>query len=311
MGSVIAISLAFGCLIIGISSGNSFQGFITAIIVGGGAWFAFAYNPSEVVKTINFSTDIPKPTEKCLVDRISDAVNIEIMTAADSGNVDAMILVGYSYLSGINGLSQDIQKAGSYLLKAAEQNKHFFASFVVAGLYREGLVFQKDVHKAYYWGLEAKRALHSADNAKVLQQMLLALGSLNNKIVGKIISGAVTAQHSFPSVDGEVAVSHEKMADELLQRSFSTMRGVIGQSDDRPIIIGRGPLPVAYAEYVQETASKYTQTNWPVGDVLGYLRNMNPGDILLIPGWSGTRRSEEKDEAYDLTDEGWVAHRGC
>lgn len=309
MGNVVAVGLALACLYIGISSGNLFQGLLTALCIGGMAWLAFVYNPNKDTKlSILERPSASTASEKSIANNLGHSITEDILAAAEIGNLNALVLVGCAYLSGSNGLLQDVQKAGSYLLKAAERN-HYFASFVMAGLYREGLGVQRDVHKAYSWGLQSKRAIRSEDDDRVFREILLTLSSKGNETVLKVINGAYSAQKSFPRRDGEVAISHEKMAKKLLRNNYSTMRGVIGQCDTRPFIFGRGPFPVPYVEYVQVDVDNLQQTSWPRGDVLGYLKNMKPGDILIIPGWAGTRRCQEEDESYDLSDDGWIPHR--
>lgn len=309
MGNVAAVGLALGCLFIGVSSGNSLQGLFTALCVGGMAWFAFVYDPNKGTKlSISQKAVAPTASEKPTASNLNDSITEDILAAADAGNLNALILVGCAYLSGSNGLLQDVQKAGSYLLKAAERG-HYFASFVMAGLYREGIGVSRDVHRAYSWGLESKKAIRSEGGDRVFREILLALSSKGNGTVSQVINGAYSAQNSFPRRDGEVTISHEKIAKKLLRNNYSTMRGVIGQSDTRPFIFGRGPIPVPYVEYVQVNVDNLQQTSWPRGDILGHLKNMEPGDILIIPGWIGTRRCQEEDESYDLSDNGWIPHR--
>jgi TPR repeat protein len=74
---------------------------------------------------------------------------------AEAGDVKAQALVGTAYLAGANGLPQDTVKAGKYLLMAAMQDDAH-SSFVVAGLYIEGVGFEKDRDKARLWANKAK-----------------------------------------------------------------------------------------------------------------------------------------------------------
>lgn len=93
--------------------------------------------------------------------------------AADAGDTNAQFLVGSAYLAGSNGLPQNLQKAGTYLLKAAEQN-HAFASFLVAGLYAEGSGLPQDLTKARLWAVKAKQLGYSDAD-----QMLLAIDAMH------------------------------------------------------------------------------------------------------------------------------------
>ncbi|MEX8503793.1 MAG: tetratricopeptide repeat protein [Leptothrix ochracea] len=77
------------------------------------------------------------------------------MQAANSGDAEAQALVGTAYLSGANGLPQDLTKAGKYLLMAAAQG-NAYSSFVVAGLYIEGMGLPQDRDKARAWAFKAK-----------------------------------------------------------------------------------------------------------------------------------------------------------
>ena len=77
------------------------------------------------------------------------------IAAADAGDVELQVLVGTAYLSGANGLPQDPRKAGAYLLKAAGSG-HPFASFVVAGLYADGIGLPQDLDSARLWAVKAK-----------------------------------------------------------------------------------------------------------------------------------------------------------
>lgn len=99
-------------------------------------------------------------------------ISEKAFAAADAGDTDAQFLVGSAYLAGSNGLPQNLQKAGTYLLKAAEQN-HAFASFVVAGLYAEGNGLPKDLTKARLWAVKAKQLGYSDAD-----QMLLAIDAM-------------------------------------------------------------------------------------------------------------------------------------
>lgn len=77
------------------------------------------------------------------------------LQAADAGDVRVQALVGTAYLAGANGLPQDLSKAGKYLLMAAEQGDAH-SSFVVAGLYLEGMGLSEDRDKARIWAFKAK-----------------------------------------------------------------------------------------------------------------------------------------------------------
>lgn len=102
------------------------------------------------------------------------AITEKAFAAADAGDTNAQFLVGSAYLAGSNGLPQNLQKAGTYLLKAAEQN-HAFASFVVAGFYAEGSGLPKDIAKARLWAVKAKQLGYSDAD-----QMLLAIDAMRS-----------------------------------------------------------------------------------------------------------------------------------
>lgn len=98
-----------------------------------------------------------------------ELITEKALAAADDGDVDLQVLVGLGYLSGANGLPQNIHKATHYLLKAAESG-HGFAAFVVSGLYAEGHGVIQNFDSAKKWALKAK-ALGIAD----ADQMLAAI----------------------------------------------------------------------------------------------------------------------------------------
>ncbi|RXZ43750.1 tetratricopeptide repeat protein [Crenobacter cavernae] len=111
----------------------------------------------------------PLKQDSLLPESPNFAITEKALSAAEAGDVEAQLLVGSAYLAGSNGLPQDLQKAGQYLIKAAEQN-HAFASFIVAGLYLEGMGLPQDIDKARMWAFKAKALGHpDAD------QMLLAI----------------------------------------------------------------------------------------------------------------------------------------
>lgn len=93
------------------------------------------------------------------------------IAGADAGDVDLQVLVGSAYLAGANGLPQNTVKAGVYLLRAAESG-HPFASFMVAGLYADGLGLPQDFDRARLWAVKAK-SLGAPD----ADEMLVAIDS--------------------------------------------------------------------------------------------------------------------------------------
>ena len=107
-----------------------------------------------------------------------DSVSVitdKALLAADEGDVKAQALVGTAYLAGSNGLPQDLYKASKYLLKAAEQD-HAHASFVVAGLYIEGIGLPYNSDMARLWAVKAKSLGYPEAD-----QMLLAIDAAKSK----------------------------------------------------------------------------------------------------------------------------------
>lgn len=111
----------------------------------------------------------PLKQESLFGSKEDGVITEKAIAAADAGDVDLQVLIGTAYLSGANGLPQDPRKAGVYLLKAARSG-HPFASFVVAGLYADGLGFPQDFDSARLWAVKAKSL--GAPNA---DQMLAAI----------------------------------------------------------------------------------------------------------------------------------------
>lgn len=74
---------------------------------------------------------------------------------AENGDSRVQFLVGSGYLYGANGLTNNLEKAHHYLRKAAGQD-HPFASFVLAGLYAEGIGVKQDLEEARIWALKAQ-----------------------------------------------------------------------------------------------------------------------------------------------------------
>ena len=100
--------------------------------------------------------------------------------------------------------------------------------------------------------------------------------------------------------------SHEEMASIVKKQTYSTTSGCIGETDTRPVVWGKFIVPVAYAHYDVPVADTTLQTNWPAGDIVGYLRNTIEGDALIFPAWKGYTRCKYEDVIYVLTKDGWV-----
>jgi len=94
------------------------------------------------------------------------------ISEAENGDNRVQFLVGSGYLSGSNGLPQDLQKAHYYIRKSAAQD-HALASFVLAGLYAEGTGVNQNLDEANIWALKAQ-ALGYPDAG----DMLLAIGAM-------------------------------------------------------------------------------------------------------------------------------------
>ena len=93
-------------------------------------------------------------------------ISDKALAGADAGDIDLQVLVGTAYLSGANGLPQNPIKAAMYLVKAAEHG-HPFASFVVAGLFADGLGVIQNFDTARSWAIKAKD-LGAPDAAEML-----------------------------------------------------------------------------------------------------------------------------------------------
>lgn len=111
-----------------------------------------------------------------LLDGKEDSVITEkAIAAAEAGDLVPQVIVGLAYLSGANGLPQDPRKAGDYLLKAA-MSGHPHASFVVAGLYAEGIGLPQDFDNARLWAVKA-RSLGAPD----VDQMLASIDAMRSR----------------------------------------------------------------------------------------------------------------------------------
>ncbi len=127
---------------------------------------------SEIVrrqKSFDLEQVEPLKQESLFAGNNDGVITEKALAAADAGDVDLQVLVGAAYLSGANGLPQDPRRAAQYLLKAAEQG-HPFASFVIAGLYADGVGVVQDFDNARLWAVKARDlGAHDAE------QMLAAI----------------------------------------------------------------------------------------------------------------------------------------
>lgn len=97
----------------------------------------------------------PLKRDSLFSDKLDVAITEKAFTEADAGNIEMQVLVGSAYLSGSNGLPQDLHKARHYLSKAGDQG-HGFACFVVAGLFLEGMGVTASIEQARTWAAKAK-----------------------------------------------------------------------------------------------------------------------------------------------------------
>lgn len=124
---------------------------------------------SEIVrrqKTFELKQMEPLKQESLIAGENDSVITEKAFAAADGGDVEVQVLVGAAYLAGANGLPQDPCRAAHYLLKAAEQG-HPFASFVVAGLYADGIGVAQNFDSAKLWAVKAK-SLGAPDTDQML-----------------------------------------------------------------------------------------------------------------------------------------------
>jgi len=120
-------------------------------------------------KAIEARQGAPLKRESLFSDKADVVVTEKAFAEADAGNVDMQVLVGSAYLSGSNGLPQDLHNSLHYLSKAGAQG-HGFASFVVAGLYLEGMGVTSSIDQARTWAARSK-----SQGYKDADQMLAAI----------------------------------------------------------------------------------------------------------------------------------------
>ena len=111
----------------------------------------------------------PLKQESLFAGGADNIITEKAITGADDGDTELQVLVGVAYLSGANGLPQDPRKAASYLLKAAQQS-HPLASFLISGLYADGIGVPQNFDNARIWAVKAK-----ALGAPEADQMLAAI----------------------------------------------------------------------------------------------------------------------------------------
>lgn len=81
---------------------------------------------------------------------------------------------------------------------------------------------------------------------------------------------------------------------------------VVLEKQIRPVVWGKFIVPVAYAHYDVPVADTTLQTNWPAGDIVGYLRNTIEGDGSQFSCWKGYTRCKYEDVISCSTKDGWV-----
>lgn len=94
-------------------------------------------------------------------------VTDKALQAAEAGDAKVQALVGTAYLAGANGLPQDLTKAGKYLLMAAKQGDAH-SSFIVAGLFLEGMGLPQDRDQARAWAFKAKSLGYPEADAMIM-----------------------------------------------------------------------------------------------------------------------------------------------
>lgn len=302
MGKAIGVVLATGCFILGAYFHELTLGIIFGTFLGGIAWLL-----SLQEAQFSQQAEPSRPHQSPVTELVSDLITGEKIESADAGDMDSMILVGCVYLAGSNEISQDLEKGSSYLLKAARKG-HIFAEYLMAGLYWGGIGIERDVHKAYAWGLAKKHSMRSASDEALLDKLLTSLMAKNEALTRQIIDFSVRAQNSFPKYENEVSISHEQMVEEICSRSYQISKGLGEPTDSRPFVGGYGPLPVEHSSYAYSSGQADSK-HWRAGDILGYLENMRLGAILIIPHHDGSSRPSEGAEWFDLSDEGWIPHR--
>lgn len=224
----------------------------------------------------------------------------QALAAADDGDAMAQEAVGTYYYSGYDGEPVDIDRACHYLTLAGSQDR-ITACFQLAKIYFYGIGgLEVNLPLALLWATKTKFDLDGANELDGEGNIDDLLGAIKQKL---------SPDRSDPRPRRHDGLSHEQMAKKIQEESYSTMRGVIGESDSRPVFLGKATLPVAYVEYVKLHLNGMKQTNWPAGDVHGYLRNAERGDIVLFPGWCGTTRRESDDVAYVYDGAVWMPRR--
>lgn len=165
MGNILAALVGIGVLAI---SGSIFHG----LFAWGLAWLAFAWQSGgksndkteleairQTYKRLESSGASLESLKKA--DLFSNGLATEVITekalsAADDGDMRLQVLVGSAYLSGSNGLPQDVYKGSRYLLAAARQGDGY-AAYVMSGLYAKGIGVDADFDEARRWALRAKQ----------------------------------------------------------------------------------------------------------------------------------------------------------
>lgn len=214
-------------------------------------------------------------------------VSPKTFEAADAGDVNAQILLGASYLYRRNDLPRDLTKACNYLQKAYAQGSGLACMFLMQ-MHENGIGKTVDLKAAYEWALEAKR--------------LKATWIGQDEDIARLGRGEALESKKYSPL------SHEQMEKRIRMGSYSTYRSVSGQTDSRPFIYQRCKIPVCYAEHVQIDGGGMRTTNWPEGDIQGYLENAQAGDMLIFAAWRGVTRWPSDDEIFDYTTDGWVPH---
>lgn len=223
---------------------------------------------------------------------IDELITQSTFDAAKSGNVDANILIGESYLYGKNGLTRDRGTACKYLQKA-RANGSGEACLVFVQMHEQGIHHEVDLKAALEWAIEAQR--------------LGANGA--DEVIARITHRLEEPSQSRSSVTKNAPISHAAMAKRIRKGGYSTFRSGYGEYDNRPFIFAGKVLPVRYVQYVPtDGGGRRTYAVWPEGDIKGYLENAQVGDMLFFPAWRDIQRWEHDDIIFDYTAEGWVPH---